>query len=320
MCEKEGENLYQLLLFILTLGVFLFGMYLLRTGLFNLSADRLKNLLTKLTDSPWKGLLLGMVVTTILQSSSAVSIIVIGLVAGKMLTFSQSIGIILGANIGTTVTTEIIALDIDAMILPMAGIGVVLFLINKKSFRNIGIAILGLAAVFGAMWGFQTLAEPLQGMQFIGQLFLVLDNNLFYAVVAGALLTTIIQSSTATTGITMGFIAVGILNLDTAVAIVLGANIGTCFDAWLASIGGGREAKLTAWSHIWLNVLGVIVFFPFIGVLADVGTYLADSPDVQVAHISVLFNALSSLIALPFVNKFSKFIMKIHGRFPVNDS
>lgn len=151
-------------------------------------------------------------------------------------------------------------------------------------------------------------------MTFIDQLFIKLDNNLFYAVIAGALLTAIIQSSTATVGITMGFIASGVLNLDTAIAIVLGANIGTCFDAWLASIGSGKEAKLTVWSHIWLNVLGVVLFFPFIGVLAEIGTLLASRPDVQVAHISVLFNVLSSLIALPFVNKFSKFIIKVHGR------
>lgn len=128
---------------------------MVRTGLYNLSADRLKKLLTRLTDSPWKGLLLGTVVTGILQSSSAVSIIVIGLVAGKMLTFSRSIGIILGANIGTTITTEVIALNIDALIFPMVGIGAVLFVINKKNIRNIGLAILGLAAVFGACGDFK---------------------------------------------------------------------------------------------------------------------------------------------------------------------
>ena len=304
----------QILAFILTLGVFLFGMYLVRTGLFNLSADKLKLWLARLTGSPWKGLLLGTIVTAILQSSSAVTIIVVGLVAGGMLTFKQSIGIILGANIGTTVTTEIIALNIDSIIIPMAIIGAVLSLIKRKNIRNTGLAILGLSAVFGAMWNFKVLAAPLQEMAFIDQLFLSLDNNLFYAVIAGTVVTAIIQSSTATTGITMGFIASGSFTLDTAVAIVLGSNIGTCIDAWLASIGGGREARLTAWSHIWLNVLGVIAFFPFIGLLAKIGTLLASQPAIQVAHISVIFNITSSLIALPFVNQFSKLILKIHDR------
>ncbi|GAA0488692.1 Na/Pi cotransporter family protein [Salinibacillus aidingensis] len=304
----------QTLLFILTLGVFLLGMYLVRTGLFNMSADKLKTWLAKLTDSPWKGPLLGTVVTAILQSSSAVSIIVVGLVARNMLTFSQSIGIILGANIGNTVTTEIIALDINAMIIPMAAIGAIFLLIKRDTIRNTGLALLGLSAVFGAIWNFKMLAAPITEMAFIDQLFLSLDNNRLYAVLTGAILTAVIQSSTATTGITMGFIAAGVLNLDTAVAIVLGANIGTCIDAWLASIAGGREARLTAWSHIWINVFGVIAFFPFIGVLAHVGTMLATQPDVQVAHISALFNVLSSLIALPFVNQLANMITKIHGR------
>ncbi|SET23018.1 phosphate:Na+ symporter [Oceanobacillus limi] len=304
----------QLLLFIATLGVFLIGMYLVRTGLFNLSADKLKRWLAKLTDSPWKGLLLGMVVTAILQSSSAVTIILIGLVAGRMLTFSNSIGIILGANIGTTVTTEIITLDINYLIIPLAIIGAIFLLIKKDNFRNTGMASLGLAGVFGAMWSFKSLAAPLAGLDYVNQLFLALDNNLFYAVLAGTIVCAVLQSSTTTIAITMGFIAAGAMNLETAVAIVLGANIGTCVDAWLASIGGGREARLTAWSHIWLNVLGVIAFFPLIGVLAHIGTLLAERPDVQIAHISVIFNVLSSLIALPFVNKFSNLIVKIHDR------
>lgn len=304
----------QILFFILTLGVFLFGMYLVRTGLYNLSAKKLKDWLAKLTDTPWKGLLLGTVVTAILQSSSAVSIIVIGLVAGGMLTFTQSIGIILGANIGTTVTTEIIALDIDSIIIPMAITGIILLLFKRKNIRNFGLAVLGLAAVFAAMWNFKELAAPLKDMAYIDQIFLSLDNNLVYAVLAGAFVTAIIQSSTATTGITMGFIATGSLSLDAAVAIVLGSNIGTCIDAWLASIGGGREARLTAWSHIWLNILGVVVFFPFIGILARIGTHLATQPAVQIAHISVIFNVACSLIALPFVKPFATFILKIHDR------
>ncbi|MRG87894.1 Na/Pi symporter [Salinibacillus xinjiangensis] len=304
----------QIFLFILALGVFLFGMYLVRTGLFKLSADKLKKWLAKLSDKPWKGLLLGTVVTAILQSSSAVTIMVVGLVAGRMLTFSQSIGIILGANIGTTVTTEIITLDIDALILPMAIIGAILYVFKRKNVRNTGMTLLGLSAVFGAMFGLKELAAPLAEMEYMNQLFLRLDNNLFLAVLAGTIICAILQSSTTTTAITMGFIAAGALQLDTAVAIVLGANIGTCVDAWLASIGGGREARLTAWSHIWINILGVIAFFPLIGVLADIGTLLADRPEVQVAHISVIFNVASSLIALPFVEKFSKLILKIHDR------
>ena len=311
---KEGEIMIQILLLLLMLGVFLGGMYLLRTALFNLSSDKLKYWLATLTDSPWKGLLLGFAVTAVLQSSSAVSIIVIGLVAGQLIRFSQAIGIILGANIGTTLTTEIITLDIDSMILPIGILGVLLFFINRKSTRSIGLVLIGLAAIFGAMLGIEQLAAPLTEMLFIEQLFNNLDNNRFYAVLVGILVCAIIQSSTTTTAITMGFIAAGALNLDTAIAIVLGANIGTCVDAWFASIGSGKEAKLTAWSHIWINIIGVIIFFPLIGVLANIGIMLTDRPEVQIAHISVIFNVLSSLMILPFTNRFATLITKVHDR------
>ncbi len=303
----------QLSLFILMIGLFLLGMFLLRKGLFNLSSKKLEKSLVTLTNKPWKGLLLGVIVTSILQSSSAVSIITIGLVAAKVLSFSQSIGVILGANIGTTITAELITLNIDSLIIPIAIIGAVLFLFKKNSIRNSGLAFIGISAIFGAMWGFERLATPLRGLAYIDKIFLMLDGNLLYAVVAGAFLAAIIQSSTATTGIMMGFLAAGTMNLDTGIAIVLGANIGTCLDAWLASLGSGREAKLTAYSHIWINILGVAIFYPFIGVLATIGTHLSKHPDVQLAHISVIFNVLSSLMILPFTKQFANFIEKIHG-------
>ncbi|RUL51761.1 Na/Pi symporter [Lysinibacillus antri] len=304
----------QLSLFILMIGLFLLGMFLLRKGLFDLSSKKLEKSLVTLTNKPWKGLLLGIVVTSILQSSSAVSIITIGLVAAKVLTFSQSIGVILGANIGTTVTAELITLNIDSFILPIAIIGAILFLFKNKTMRNSGLALIGIAAIFGAMWGFEKLATPLRGLAYIDKILLMLDGNLFYAVVAGALIAAFIQSSTATTGIMMGFLAAGSMNLDTSVAIVLGANIGTCLDAWLASLGSGRQGKLTAYAHIWLNVLGVGIFYPFIGLLATIGTHLSKYPDVQLAHISVIFNVASSLMILPFTKQFANFIERVHGR------
>ncbi|WP_102348108.1 Na/Pi symporter [Bacillus sp. Marseille-P3661] len=301
-------------LFTLLIGLFLVGMYFLRTGLFNLSADSLKSWLVTLTDAPWKGIIVGTVITSILQSSSAVMIITIGLVAAKMLTFTQSIGIILGTNIGTTVTTELITFNIESYIIPIAIVGGILFIIKRKNIRNSGLVLLGLSAVFGAMWGFETLAAPLRDMEYINNLLLTLDSNRFYAVLAGIVLTAIIQSSTATTGIIMGFLSAGTMDLETGIAIILGANIGTCVDALIAAIGSGREAKLTAYAHTWLNVIGVFAFYPFIELLASLGTILSPHPDVQLAHISVTFNIITSLIVLPFAKPFGKLILKIHDR------
>ncbi len=281
-------------------------MALLRSGLFNLSADSLKRWLVKVTDAPWKGMITGTIITAILQSSSAVMIITIGMVSAKMLTFPQSIGIILGSNIGTTVTTELITFDIESYLIPIAVTGGLLALMKKKNPHNIGLILLGIAAVFAAMTGFEYLARPLKDMEWVNRLLLILGENHLYAILSGILITAIIQSSTAATGIVMGFLSAGSMNLDIGIAIMLGANIGTCADVLLATIGSGREAKLTAYAHILLNVVGVAVFYPFINILADIGASLAGEPDAQLAHVSVIFNLTTSLLVLPFARLFEK--------------
>lgn len=304
----------QLLLFFLLIGLFIYGMTLLRSGLFNLSAGSLKNWLAAVTNSPWKGTVMGTIVTAVLQSSSAVVIITIGMVSARMLTFPQTIGIILGTNIGTTFTTELITFNIESYIVPLAAAGSILAVMKNKSLRSSGLALLGLSAVFAAMRGFEYLAASVKDNDMVNHWLLTLDGNYLFAVAAGIVLTAIIQSSTATTGIIMGFLTAGAMDLDTGIAIMLGSNIGTCVDAYLASIGSGKEAKLTAFAHIWLNCLGVAAFYPFIHVLAVLGESAASSPDVQLAHISVLFNVISSLLVLPFANQFGKFVIRLHGR------
>lgn len=302
-------------LFLLFIGLFIYGMFLFSKGLFNISGESLNKWLFTFTGAPWKGLILGTLVTAVLNSSSAVMIITIGLISARILTFPQAIGIILGANIGTTVDAEIITVDIDSLIIPMAFVGGLLALIKGKIIRNSGFMLLGLAAVFGAMWGFEYLAAPLLEMEIVNQLLLTIGNNPFYAVLAGIVIAGTIQSSSATLGITMGFLSSGIMELDTAVAIMLGANVGTCVDVLFAGyVSRAKEAKLTAWAHVWINVLGVLLFLPFIGWLTALGQQLSTHPDVQLAHVSVIFNVIVSLLFLSFANQFAKFIIKMHDR------
>lgn len=241
-------------------------------------------------------------------------IITIGMVAARMLTFPQTIGIILGTNIGTTFTTELITFNIESYIIPLAAAGSILAVLKKNSMRSTGLALLGLSAVFAAMRGFEYLAGSVKDNDMVNHWLLTLDGNYMFAVAAGIVLTAIIQSSTATTGIIMGFLTAGAMDLDTGIAIMLGSNIGTCVDAYLASIGSGKEAKLTAFAHIWLNCLGVAAFYPFIHALAVFGESAANSPDVQLAHISVLFNVISSLLVLPVANQFGRFVIRLHDR------
>ncbi|MGG1677466.1 Na/Pi symporter [Neobacillus sp. NRS-1170] len=305
-----------ILLFVLCILLFIFGMTIIRFGLFNLSANKLKTWLIKLTSSPLKGMLTGTFVTALLQSSSAVMVITIGLISARIMTFPQSIGIILGTNIGTTFKTELITFKLDAILVPLAVCGAVLILFKNKKARSIGMLTFGIASVFTAMKGFELLAHPLTSMDFINKFILSLNDNIFLSLLTGTIITAIIQSSTAMTGIAMGFLTVGSLKLDAGIAIVLGANIGTCITAIIASIGGGKESRLAAFAHVWLNVFGVLLFIPLIPTLTDHAQLLANRKDVQLAHISVIFNVVSSLLILPFATKFGEMILFLHDRKP----
>lgn len=303
-----------LILFILCILLFIFGMNVIRAGLFNLSAHNLKDWLIKLTSTPLKGMLTGTFITALLQSSTAVMVITIGLISTKIMTFPQSIGIILGTNIGTTFKTEIITFEVDRAIIPLAIIGAFLILLKNKKARSIGMLLFGIASVFTAMKGFEILAHPLTSVRFVKDSLLSLNDSIFYSIITGAFLTAIIQSSTAMTGIAMGFLMAGLLQLNAGIAIMLGANIGTCITAIIAAIGGGQEAKLAAYAHVWLNVFGVMLFIPLIPTIVHFAPYLANQKDVQLAHISVIFNVASSLIVLPFATKFGEMILYLHKK------
>lgn len=303
-----------ILLFFLLIGVFIMGMTVLRLGLFRLSGDKLRRMLEKVTSSPLRAMITSILVTAALHSSSAVMVITIGLISARMLTFPKSIGIILGTNIGTTFTTEIITFNINQFLVPMAIIGAVLMLFNNKKISSSGNILFGMSAVFIAIEGFEFLSDPLTALPVVEKILLMLNESHFLSIIFGAILTALIQSSTAMTGITMGFLSGGILNLDTGIAIVLGANVGTCITGYLASIGAGAESKLCAYAHIWLNVVGVAVFFPVIDWLASLTMFAAESPDVQLAHASLLFNVFSSLLVLPFSEQFGKWILFVHGK------
>lgn len=317
MGGKDGDlKMIEILtLFAIFIAIFLYGMTVMRIGLYNLSHQKLRKALVSMTDTPLKGMLIGTIITAILQSSSAVMVITIGFIAAGLLTFKQSIGIILGTNIGTTLTTEFITIDIIYYaIMPLLIIGaLLLFTRNLLSF-NIGAILFGLGCLFVAMNGFENLAKPLSSIPVIHSSIELSNQNNLIGIGLGTLLTAVIQSSTATTGIIMGFMSENLVTLSSGIAIVLGANIGTCVTAFIASIGANVESKLAAYAHIWLNIFGVILFFPFIKSLGMAASMLTSLPDVQLAHVSVIFNVLSSMIALPLAGLLAQFIMRVHGK------
>ena len=302
-----------ILLFILFIVLFIYGMTMLRTGLFNLSSHSLELWMGKLTNKPWKGFIISIIITALLQSSSAVMVLTIGLISARILTFPQSIGIILGTNIGTTFTTEFITFNINNYLLPLAILGVLFIIINKHKLRSIGCILFGISIVFTTMRGFKYFAGMVEHSPLVNNFFLQLADRPIVALIVGIIVTGLIQSSTATIGIMMGFLQAGLLPLEIAIAIMLGSNIGTCITSYLASIGTEKSAKLCAYAHIWLNIGGVILFFPFIDNLAHVVQGMTTNLDVQLAHASLIFNIISSILVLPFAERFGKLIMKIHS-------
>ncbi|WAA11504.1 Na/Pi symporter [Fervidibacillus halotolerans] len=305
--------MFTAIFFLLFLFLFLGGLTIMRTGLMNLSGNRLKKWLLMFTSTPWKGMLFGIFVTVLLQSSSAVMIIVVGLISANLLTFRKSIGIILGTNIGTTATIELLAFGTEDIIFPFLIIGSLCLFFSNKRLRSIGLFFLGVGFIFFAMAGFERLAKPLANTGYLSSLFVQMNEEFLIATGVGAVVTALIQSSTAMTGIAIGLLEENILSLKGAIAVMLGSNIGTCLDTLIAGIVGGKEARLTAYAHIWLNVFGVVLFLPILEPFAQFNTMLSPFPDQQLAHASFFFNLIVSLLVLPFSKPFSILIEKVHG-------
>ena len=298
--------------FIILVVIFLLGITWMRIGLFNMSGKKLEQWLKKVTNTPTKGMFAGMIVTSILQSSSAVMIITIGFVSTRLLLFPQTIGIILGTNIGTTLTLGFISFNLSSLVIPFILIGICCFIFKIVWIKSTGFILIGFGGIFAAMAGFEKLAVPLTNTPVMKQLLLLLDQHILYAFFVGVLITAIIQSSTVVTGIAMSFLNAAVFPLETAIIIMLGANIGTCVTGLLASIGAGKEARLTAFAHVWLNIVGAILCLPFITHLADISRFIAKQPDVQLVYASIIFNTLSSLIVLPFAVRFGRFVAWMH--------
>ncbi|MBU9722509.1 MULTISPECIES: Na/Pi symporter [Bacillaceae] len=300
-------------LFAIYIALFLFGMTVMRQGLLHMQRGKMASLLEKAVDHPLKSLLIGLVVTAILQSSSAVMIMTVGLVAGGLIPFKHSIGIILGANIGTVVTLEIIAFDLSWLIFPLILIGIPLLMTKSQFLFCLGCLFFGFSSILIAMNGFGTLAYPLSSLTTVYEWIVSTNEHDALALTVGVVISAIIQSSSAVTAIAMSFMNEQLLNLPAGISIMIGANLGTCMTAWLASLGGTRESKLTAYAHIWVNLIGVTLFFPFIAYFAQWVGSIATMPSVQLAHAALVFNLLSSLLILPFINHFSKFVTWMHG-------
>lgn len=267
-----------------------------------LASDKLKNILYKISSNKYLGILTGTIITAIIHSSSAMTVILIGLLNSHLITLNQATWIVLGANIGTTVTSLMIALNLGQSAIYLCGLGL-LFMLTKNKFVYIGRVIVSLGLIFLTMDTMSLAVAPLKHSPYFFNLFTKLDNP-FYAVIAGTIFTAIIQSSTASVGVLQTLYQKGLINFMMATNVIYGQNIGTCITAMLASFNSDANSKRLSIIHILINVIGTIIFMisshfiPFVDFISS----LTSNPMLQIAYMHTFFNLISTIILIPFDN------------------
>lgn len=301
---------------ILGFSIFMCGMKLMELALFRLGGPTFLRLLERSTRTPLHGLVLGTASSAFLQSSTAVTVLSIGFVNSRLLPFSRTLGIILGTNIGTCLTTELIGLEINHLAKPlMIGAlilwGITVLLVEyriipalyqwkgSEYIRSLSIVIFGFGTLLLGLTVMQGIGPVIQKTELFHWFLAQAQTTLWWGILSGAVLTALIHSGAAVIGMIMGIAALGVLPLDLSIAIVLGCNIGTCVTAIIASLGGSKGGQYVAMAHLVLNIGGALLFFPFIDMLATAVMWTTTSIATAIAHAQTLFNIICSFIALP---------------------
>ncbi|WP_438825307.1 Na/Pi cotransporter family protein [Bacillus sp. JJ1609] len=288
------------------LGIFLYGIKFMGDGLQKSAGERLRDVLDRFTTNPVMGVLAGLIVTVLVQSSSATTVITVGLVSAGFLTLRQAIGVIMGANIGTTITAFIIGIDVGEFALPIIALGsILLFFFKNKKIHNVGQIVFGFGALFYGLELMSGGMKPLRSLESFHELTVELSSNPILGVLIGTLFTVIVQSSSATIGILQGLHAESLINLDGALPVLFGDNIGTTITAILAAIGTTVAAKRAAATHVLFNLIGTTIFLillsPFTYVIEMIRDSLGLNPEMTIAFAHGIFNTTNTLIQLPFV-------------------
>ena len=287
------------------LSALLLGIYFISKTLEGHHHSRLKDFLERFTDTPIKGFIFGTMATMILQSSTAITILTIGLVNARVLTFYRAIGIVLGANVGTTFTTQLIAFDLKSFLIPMIIAGVFLYIIPLKKIQLGGKVLLSFSLILAGLNLMTWSASPLESSEVFSSLWSHIDGSLLYSVSVGIISTALLQSSNGVIAILMALAPYGYLTLTTAIAVILGSNVGTCFTALLAVIHSSNAARKVALAHIVLNVGGLLLFLPIISSFTLLIEMTSSYLPRQIANAQTIYNIVASLLVLPFVKQFA---------------
>lgn len=302
------------------LAIFLYGMEMMGDALKVVAGDRMRDILGRLTTNRIMGVITGAGVTAVVQSSSITTVMLVGFVSAGLMTSVQSIGVLFGANIGTTITAQIIALKVTKFALGMVAVGFIMWFVGRQEkIKQYGALILGLGLVFFGLSVMSGAMKPLRSYQPFIDLMQQVSNPVVGIMVAAAF-TALVQSSSATTGVVIAMATQGLISLEGGIALILGANIGTCVTAALAAIGKPRDAVRVAVAHVTFNILGVVLIVWFIPPFAELMRSISPaSPELagmerlaaetprQIANAHTVFNVFFSLIFLPFVGIFARF-------------
>ncbi|WP_207308487.1 Na/Pi cotransporter family protein [Bacillus timonensis] len=302
--------------FIGGLGIFLFGIKYMGDGLQKSAGDKLRDILDKFTTNPFMGVLAGVFVTCLIQSSSGTTVIVVGLVSAGFMTLRQAIGVIMGANIGTTITAFIIGIKISDYALPIIAVGaVLLFFFKNKRVHNFGQIVFGFGSLFLGLELMGDGMKPLRSLEAFHDLTVNMSSSPILGVVIGTVFTVIVQSSSATIGILQGLFGEGLLDLNAALPVLFGDNIGTTITAVLASIGASVAAKRAALTHVLFNIIGTSIFLillipftTFIRFLQDVWSL---NPEMTIAFAHGTFNITNTIIQFPFIAVLAFIVTKL---------
>lgn len=295
------------------LGLFLYGMKLMGDGLENSAGDKLKNILEKVTSNPLSAVLVGTVVTAVIQSSSATTVMVVGFVNAGLMNLTQAAGIIMGANIGTTITAQLVAFKLDQIAPIFVGIGTIIVLSAKgKKRKEFGNIVLGFGILFMGMGFMSGAMKPLTNSPQFTSIIMAIGDNWMLGVLVGLGLTAVLQSSSATTGILIALTSTGQISVGIAIPVLFGCNIGTCVTAMLASVGTNKTAHKAALIHLIFNTLGALIFIPFRHQLVEIVQLISpgNSPEIvkrQIANVHTIFNISNTLLLLPL----TKYLIQI---------
>ncbi len=294
------------------LGLFIYGIWEMSEGLHKVFGERMRRILHNFTGKPIKGILVGTGITSLIQSSSATTVMVIGFVNAGLMTLVQAISVVFGANIGTTITAQLIAFKLTDYALPIIGAAMLtIFISKKKSHRQIGEFLLGFGILFLGLSILTSVVKPLGKSALFNNILVSFSRNPFLGILAAATITAVVQSSSVTTGMVLSLALANLIDLKAALPLILGCNIGTCVTALIASLGTNISARRASLAHIMFNLIGVIIFLPFLNFFYNIIVRLPGNLARQIANAHTLFNVINTLIFLPFIPLFSKLLSRI---------